>query len=190
MTVHPKSTIAISSIIFLYFFSSVQPSAAGSLFRLKPSTPKELLEGIYNNVLIGNDRLSDIEIYMSPGLKSNYKKALKITKKGGKCDLPRILSNGLFSGKLKGFNVEQGETKGWSTQVKVTLDTASKLLPPTSSLIKFDPKVYEVVNFYLVKRFIDWKIDDIKVSTPDLDHITDGIAYKSIDLIEVLKECK
>lgn len=190
MTIKAKVSISVAALLFLPILTTAQSSAAASLFRLKPSTPKDLLDGIYNSVLVGNDRLSDIENYMSSGLKSDYRRALKITKKGGSCDLPRILSNGIFSGKLKGFTVEPGETGSWSAQAKVTLDTGSKSLPSTSMLRKFDPKIYETINFYLVKRFIDWKIDDIKVSTPDIDHISSGANYKSIDLREVLKNCK
>lgn len=167
-----------------------QPSLAASIFRLKPSAPKDLLQGIYNNVLIGNDRLSDIENYMSSSLKADYKRAVKITKKGGTCDLPRILSNDIFSHKLKGFSVEPIEESTWSARTRVILDTGSKYLPSTSILSKFDPKIYEVINFDLTKRFLDWKIDDIKVSVPDVDHAPQGFNYKSIDLREALRSCK
>ena len=190
MKIYAGFYIFAALLVAPFLQANVQSVQADPLFRLKPSTPKDLLDAIYNNVLIGNDRLSDIENYMSSGLKNDYKKALKITKKGGKCELPRILSNGVFSGKLKGFNVDQVKTSGWSTEVTVTLDTGSKNLSSTSELIKFDPKIYEPVHFYLTKRFIDWKIDDIRVSTPDLDHINDGVSYKSIDLREALKTCK
>lgn len=169
---------------------SVNPTEGAGLFRLKPSTPKKLIEEIYNNVLIGNDRLSDIEMYMSTGLKSDYKKSVKFTKNGGKCEIPRILSNNIFSGKLRGFLVEQNKNTGWSAEVKVTLNTGQKDLPPTNVLTKFDPKIYEVVTINLVRRFVDWKIDNIMVSTPDIIHLSNAQNYKHLDLREILKACK
>lgn len=176
--------------IFAVLITFIAPCSAGEIYRIKPSTPKNLLDQIYNNALIGNDRLADVENYMSSGLKSAYKKAIKFKKSGGKCELPRILSNGIFSGKLKGFNVEIGEQTNWSASAKVILDTGSRNLSPTSELVKFDPKIYEVVNFYFTKRFIEWKIDDIKVSTPNLGQMKNGPSYQEIDLKEFLNSCK
>lgn len=181
----------IAKILFFVCATNLfaQPSNSAGLFRLKPSSPKELIESIYNNVIIGNDRLSDIETYMSSGLKTDYKKAIKFIKKGGKCDIPRLLSNGIFSGKLKGFSVDQTQKDAWSAEVNVTLNTANKDLSPSNELKKFDPKIYENVTINLVRRFVDWKIDDIKVSTPDLDHTSTGPTYKVTDLREILKAC-
>jgi len=169
--------------------STTEASVAETLIRIKPSTSKELLIEIYNYSLTGHDRLSDIENYMSFGLKRDYKKALKSVKKGKQCDVPRILSNGIFSGKLKGFNIEQPEEKGGASEVNVILDTGANNLPPESDLRKFDPKIYEKVSFTLVKKFLDWKIDNIKTSEPDLEHVASGASYKSIDLRELLKAC-
>lgn len=174
-------------LIFIYLMT--QSAFCEGIFRLKASTPKELIEGIYNNVLIGNDRLSDIESYMSFGLKSDYKKALKFTKKGGNCDVPRILSNGIFSGKLKGFTVDQSQEDGWTAEVSVTLNTGHKNLSSDEELKKFDPKIYELIKFKLVKRFVDWKIDNIKASSPNIDSNANPPAYQLIDLRERLKSC-
>ncbi len=170
--------------------ATTQRSSGEAVIKLKPSAPKELLIEIFNNVLVGNDRLSDIESYMSSGLKRDYKKALKSVKKGKNCGIPRILSNGIFSGKLNVFRVEQDEQNVWATQAKVTLNTNAKSLPYDSELRKFDPKIYETVSFTIVKRFIDWKIDNIKVSEPDIEHASIGVDYKSIDLRELLRACK
>jgi hypothetical protein len=184
------SRFSLIGLSFLFAATLPTQYALGqALIKLKPSSPKELLTEIYNNVLAGNDRLSDIENYMSAGLKRDYKKALKSVKKGKNCGIPRILANGIFSGKLKGFNVEQDEQKGWTTQVKVTLDTDAKNLPASSELRKFDPKIYETVSYTLVRRFVDWKIDDIRASEPDIEHASAGVDYKSIDLRELLRAC-
>lgn len=178
----------ILTICLVFIYS--QPSTAAGLFRLKATTPKELIEEIYNNVLIGNDHLADIDVYMSSGLKSDYKKSLKFSKKGGKCDIPRILSNGIFSGKLKGFSVDQIRNDAWSADVKVTLNTGFKDLSPSNELKKFDPKVYEVISINLVRRFVDWKIDNIKSSTPEIQNISNIPTYKVNDLRQMLKTCR
>jgi hypothetical protein len=190
MKVFSRFSLIGLGFLFVAILSTTQHSLGQAIIKLKPSSPKELLVEIYNNVLVGNDRLSDIENYMSASLKRDYKKALKSVKKGKNCGIPRILVNGIFSGKLKGFNVEQADQKGWSTQVKVTLDTDAKNLPPSSELRKFDPKTYEIVNYTLVRRFVDWKIDDIRASEPDIEHASAGVDYKSIDLREMLIACK
>jgi hypothetical protein len=178
------------SIFCAAILTNTHASFGQALIRIKPSTPKELLVEIYNYSLTGHDRLSDIENYMSAGLKSDYKKALKSVRKCKKCDVPRILSNGIFSDKLKGFNVETVLEKGWNVEAKVILDTGANNLPADSPLKKFDPKIYEVISFTFVKRFIDWKIDNIKASEPDVEHVTTGINYKNMDLRELLKACK
>lgn len=189
-----NSNIALNSLRLILLFSAFLANTHGSLgqtlIRVKPSKPKELLVEIYNYSLTGHDRLSDIENYMSAGLKSDYKKALKSVKNGKKCDVPRILSNGIFSDKLKGFNVETVLEKGWNAEAKVILDTGANNLPADSPLKKFDPKIYEVISFTFVKRFIDWKIDNIKASEPDVEHVTTGINYKNMDLRELLKACR
>lgn len=189
-----KSNIIRNSLGLTIFCAAIltntHVSFGQATIRIKPSTPKELLVEIYNNSLTGHDRLSDIENYMSAGLKSDYKKALKSVKKGKKCEVPRILSNGIFSDKLKGFNLEAVQEKGWSSEAKVILDTGAKNLPFDSALQKFDPKIYETVSFTFVKRFIDWKIDNIKASEPDIEHVATGIKYKNIDLRELLQSCR
>jgi hypothetical protein len=65
------------TFVFAIMVAANHVSMAQALVRIKPSTPKELLIEIYNYSLTGHDRLSDIENYMSAGLKSDYKKALK-----------------------------------------------------------------------------------------------------------------
>lgn len=185
-----QSCIKLLSATTLIFLSATLPSAGQSFFRIKASSPEKLLNEIYNNALAGNDRLSDIENYMSSGLKGDYKKAVKSVKKGKECQIPRILSNGIFSGKMNGFKVEAGEPSGRAIQAKVTLDTGAKNLPQGSELKSFDPKVYEVVTFSLVKPLLDWKIDNITASEPDVAHVASGVNYLSIDLREKLKACK
>jgi hypothetical protein len=190
MKVFSRFRLVGLSFLFAAILSTTQHSLGQAVIKLKPSSPKELLVQIYNNVLAGNDRLSDIENYMSAGLKRDYKKALKSVKKGKNCGIPRILVNGIFSGKLKGFNVEEADQQGWSTQANVTLDTDAKNLPPSSELRKFDPKIYETVSYTLVRRFVDWKIDNIRASEPDTGHAENGVEYKAIDLREMLRACK
>jgi len=170
-------------------FFQLHPCFAEETIRFGPTAPKKLLEQIYNNALIGNDRLSDVENYMSRDLKSDYRKALKAVMKGAQCDIPRILSNGIFSRKLRGFKVEKGTQKNGNFEFNVTLDVGADDLPPSSSLRKFDPKVFEVVRFTLIRRFINWKIDNIEAREPDLDHLTSGVNYISLNLRELLKTC-
>lgn len=185
-----KKMIITTSLTTTIFFWFIQPSLSASIFRLKPSSPKELLEGIYNNVLAGNDRLADIENYMSASLKTDYKRAIKISKRGGNCELPRMLTNRIFSQKIKGFRVEPETGSSWTTQAKVIIDTGASNLPPTSILKNFDPNIYQVISFSLKRRFIDWKVDNIQASMPDLDNISNGVNYKSMDLRDALKSCK
>ena len=183
-------------IIALYLICSVLLSlttasiAGETLFRLKPSTPKELITEIYNNALTGNDRLSDIESYMSSGLKRDYKKALKYKKIGRSCDFPRVLTNGIFSGKLNGFRIELGASNYWSTQLDVVLDTRANNLRENDQLRKFDPKIYEKISFKLTRRLIDWKIDDIQSQTPNLNDNASKPSYASLDLRKMLQACK
>ncbi len=179
----------ICRIAFGFMLLPLQPCLAETTIRFSPTAPKKLLEEIYNNALIGNDRLSDIENYMSWGLKSDYKSALKAVRKGARCDIPRILSNGVFSGKLKGFKVEQDAQKDGKTAFNVMLDVGASDVPPVGSLKQFDPKVFSVVRFTLVRRFINWKIDNIEARKPDLDHIASGVNYIPLDLREILKSC-
>jgi hypothetical protein len=188
--INSKHSIIATTLTISVFLSLTQPSLSASIFRLKPSSPKDLLEGIYNNALAGNDRLTDIENYMSASLKADYRRAVKISKKGGKCELPRVLINGIFSRKIKGFKVDSENGSTWTTQAKVRIDTEANNLPSTSLLKKFDPNVYEVISFNFKRRFIDWKIDNIQASTPDLDNVSNGVNYKLIDLRDALKSCK
>ena len=162
----------------------------GSVFRITPSTPEQLLNKVYNNALLGNDRLSDIEPYLSRDLRSRYKKAVKQVKKGKTCDVPRILSNKYFSGKLRGFKVEPANTSGRNIDAVVIINTGSENLPPNSEFKRFDPSVYEKITFKFTKQLTEWKIDDISASEPNLDDKKDSSpTYKAVDLREVLKLC-
>ena len=187
------STLPIRTIACLLLtcgVASAAPASKTGFLRTTASTPEQLLEQIYNNALIGNDRLADLENYMSRGLKGDYKSALKQVTRGKKCDIPRIISNDLFTGKLKGFTVTPAVKSGNGVQVTVTIKTGAEQLPPTSELKKFDPAVYEKVVFTMTKPFVDWKIDNIVASEPDLTQADKtNVAYRQLDIREILKSC-
>jgi hypothetical protein len=184
-----KNGLLFSLAISFSLLLQVNPSPSEALLRLKASTPKEITEMVYNNVIAGNDRLTDIENYMSAELKHDYKKAIKTVKRGGRCNLPRVLTNAIFSQKINGFNIEAENHISSTAEVIVYLDTGAKALSPTSPLIKFDPKIYSKITITFVRRFIDWKIDNIRSLTPDLEATSDRINYLSFNLKDALKHC-
>ena len=170
--------------------SFAQSLPSTTVFRLKSSSPEKLLTGIYNSALIGNDRLSDIEPYMSAGLKGDYKKTVRAVARGKSCDVPRILTNKYFTGKIKGFNVQPAVNSNKETQVAVIINTASENLSDANKLKRFDPAIYEKINFSFVKRFLDWKIDNITSSEPNLDDKSSPPSYTTINLRELLARCR
>lgn len=179
-------------IYFLvYLILSVSPALAeNTSFRLKPSTPTQLLTQIYNNVLSGNNRLTDIEAYMSPGLKSAYKKAIKTTAKGKSCNIPKILSNEISTNKLQGFSVNEDERSFWSSQMTVSLNSGAGYLKQDDALSRFDPKIYEKVKFKFVRRFVDWKIDNINSLKPKFNDTSNIVTYEPLNLRDLLRSCK
>ena len=186
------SSLLIAGIICFYCdrIAFAQFGLGDLGLRTTPSTAEHLLVEIYNNAVAGNDRLADIEKYMSRGLRISYNKAVKQVKKGKVCDVPRILSNRYFSGKLRGFKVKPIKADGKNIEAVVIIDTGSQNLSQNSEFKRFDPSVYEKITFKLTKLFREWKIDDISTSEPNLDEKKDGQpTYKTIDLREVLKQC-
>lgn len=171
------------------YAESFTTSGAG-IFRIAPSKPDKLLTGVYNSVILGNYHLADIEQYMSRSLKSLYKTAMKQKRKGASCDVPLILINNQFAGKVKSFKIENLNISGSSAEATVVLNTASENLSSDSPLKKYDPFIYEKIVFKFSRTFIDWKIDNISVSEPDLDNKIEPLKYKSIDLVDVLKGCR
>jgi hypothetical protein len=182
-----------SVIMFFLIFITISTSPAfaeNTTFRLKPSSPAQLLTQIYNNVLSGNNRLIDIEAYMSPGLKSAYKKAIKTMAKGKSCNIPKILSNEINTNKLVGFTVNQDEKSFWSSQMTVILNTGSSSQKQDDALSKFDPKIYEKVKFKFIRRFVDWKIDNIITLKPKYNETSNLVTYEPLNLRDLLKSCK
>lgn len=190
MRLHTLPIRTIAALLLTCGAASAAPTGKTGFIRTTASTPEQLLEQIYNTALIGNDRLADIENYMSRGLKADYKSALKKVTHGKKCDIPRIISNDLFTGKLKGFDVKPAVKADDGVQVTVMIKTGAEQLPPTSELKRFDPAIYEKVVFTMKKPFIDWKIDNITASEPDLTQ-TDSAktAYRQLDIRAMLKSC-
>jgi hypothetical protein len=189
MGVRRSFLISVFTVSLLVSYQTL-PCAGDPLFRVQPSTPEKLLRDVYNNVLVGNDRLNDIEGYMSHGLNGEYKRVIKNVRRGKTCDIPRILSGGIFSGKVKGFKVDLAKQEGALADLNVKIDTDAENLEQGSQLRKFDPNVYEVVKFSLVKQFVDWKIDDISASVPDFTTSSKGVNYRSVDLRDALRACQ
>ena len=157
------------------------------VFRITPSTPEQLLTKIYNNALLGNDRLLDIEPYLSRDLKKRYKKALNQVKNGKTCDIPIILSNRYFSGKLRGFKVVDSNANG---EFAVIIDTGSNILANNSEFKRFDSSVYEKITFKFKNQFGNWRIDDISASEPDLaTSKVVKITYRVVNLRDTLNQC-
>lgn len=185
-------------LIFAILSTSLPSSAHGEsfttggagIFRLAPSKPDKLLTGVYNSVILGNYHLADIEQYMSRTLRGLYKTAMKQKRKGASCNVPMILVNNQFAGKVKSFKIENLNIKGNSAEADVIINTASENLAPDNPLKKYNPSIYEKIIFKFSKLFIDWKIDNIIISEPDLNNQTNSLHYKSVDLVSVLSNCK
>lgn len=182
-------SILVCSPLLTASAESFTATGAG-IFRIAPSKPDKLLTGIYNSVILGNYHLADIEQYMSRTLKGLYKTAIKQKRKGMGCNIPLILINNQFAGKIKSFHIENLNISGSSAEASVVLNTASENLASEGPLKKYDPLIYEKVIFKFRRSFIDWKIDNIIRSEPDLDNKIEPLKYKSIDLVDVLKSCR
>lgn len=181
--------VMFSLPLSMAYAESFTTSGTG-IFRIAPSKPDKLLTGVYNSVILGNYHLADIEQYMSRSLKGLYKTAMKQKRKGASCDVPLILINNQFASKVKSFKIENLNISGSSAEATVVLNTASENLASDSPLKKYDPSIYEKIVFKFSRTFIDWKIDNVSVSEPDLDNKMEPLKYKSIDLVDVLKHCR
>ncbi len=76
MRLHTLPIRTIAALLLTCGAASATPTGKTGFIRTTASTPEQLLEQIYNTALIGNDRLADIENYMSRGLKADYKLSL------------------------------------------------------------------------------------------------------------------
>jgi len=162
-----------------------------SMFRISPSNPEQVLNKIYNNALAGSDRLEDIENYMSRGLRSSYRAAVKNSSKGKKCDIPKIIMNGQVLETIHGFKVVQNIRSWRSAEAEVRIDTRSKDLLDNDKLKNFDPEIYERIKFEFTKFVLEWKIDNIIINRPILEGVLGARPeYKKIDLRQLLKNCQ
>ena len=187
-----RFTIIILTAQLLFTgYASAEFENAYSVFRIKPSSPEQLLTKIFNSALVGSDRLEDIETYMSKDLKKAYKKARNNIVKGKTCDVPRILSNKYFTGKLYGFTIQPVKDIDAGKEVTVVIDTGSAHLPDTSEFKRFNPAIYESIRFNFKRQFLEWKINNISMLQPQLEGEKQGEpSYKKIDLMEILTNCK
>lgn len=185
--------LVMTVFLCLYFQEFALAVTAEKLMplRLSPSSPEQMLTKIYNSVLSGDDHFKDIEVYMTRSLRSRYLQALKSVSKGKRCDVPKMLVNGIFSGKLRGFKIEVANKTWREAEVSVKIDTNARDLSNTSDLKRFDPVIYEKITFKFTRLLLDWKIDNIMTLQPILDKNTNiAPAYKKIDLRNILSQCQ